>query len=294
MKKLRNLEGGEIVARVSGVDQNGKRFWQTAVVTSATRERIRVNQLPECCNASETVTLVFEKKEAEYKISARLKNDEIELTPVGKTACIFPDELLETELPPAEEENASASPAAPKQVVPLPVTLGASRPEKRKFPRVVLRVPVEVRSDLTGSSAFGTTSDISPGGCYVEIMSPMPVGAEVEVFSATGVKAKGKVVTAHPTVGMGIAFGEDHPEIVELLFRSTSENKESHKAEPSAPTQKEERPASAELRGNQTEQLFSRLVWWFADHPNLGRDEFCELVQRIASNKQNDPAKRSR
>ena len=52
-------------------------------------------------------------------------------------------------------------------------------------------------------------TDISLSGCYVELMSTLPVGTKVEmVIQVAGatVNCQATVRTAHPGVGMGMKF----------------------------------------------------------------------------------------
>jgi len=66
--------------------------------------------------------------------------------------------------------------------------------------------------------------DISPGGCYVEIISPFPPGAAIDIIVRTEnlkVRLKGKVRSAHMGYGMGVEFvlnGPDEKEQVKRLL----------------------------------------------------------------------------
>jgi CheY-like chemotaxis protein len=51
--------------------------------------------------------------------------------------------------------------------------------------------------------------DISPGGCYVEIISPLPPGTAIDIIMRSDnlkVRLKGKVRSAHMGYGMGVEF----------------------------------------------------------------------------------------
>jgi CheY-like chemotaxis protein len=55
-----------------------------------------------------------------------------------------------------------------------------------------------------------TLTDLSPGGCYVEIATPFPVRTRVRLAIASGerrLEAEGLVRVAHPEKGMGVEFG---------------------------------------------------------------------------------------
>ncbi len=72
--------------------------------------------------------------------------------------------------------------------------------------------------------------DISPGGCYVEIISPFPPGTAIDIIVRTEqlkVRLKGKVRSAHMGYGMGVEFvlngPSDKEQVKKLLVRQTAE-----------------------------------------------------------------------
>lgn len=57
-------------------------------------------------------------------------------------------------------------------------------------------------------------SDISPGGCYVETLTPFPAEAAVEILVRTKdlkIRTRGVVQSAHPGFGMGVKFKPRNP-----------------------------------------------------------------------------------
>jgi len=89
----------------------------------------------------------------------------------------------------------------------------AEHTEKRKDPRFVCEGGVEVRE---GSSRgfWGTMSDVSMGGCYIQTFSPMPAGTMLHFqIKASGfeIHGVGRVAACHPGVGMAIAFAAIEP-----------------------------------------------------------------------------------
>jgi CheY-like chemotaxis protein len=91
-----------------------------------------------------------------------------------------------------------------------------------------LDLPADVRQELkswlrTNSPDAGEEdpparcklTDLSLGGCYLEISSPFPVRARVELSMRVGeleVHATGVVRVMHPDTGMGVAFIQNTPE----------------------------------------------------------------------------------
>src|ERR1700720_3539219 len=86
------------------------------------------------------------------------------------------------------------------------------RPTKqRSVRRCQLVASVEVTEPLSGTRLSGRTSEIGLGGCYVDVLNPLPVGTLVElrILRDQGVfETKGKVVYTGAGFGMGVSFIE--------------------------------------------------------------------------------------
>ena len=95
----------------------------------------------------------------------------------------------------------------------------AQRQERRRHPRVKMRVRAEVTPAGRKFASNATTSDISLGGCYIETMFPSPRDTELEVtlHIGEGVLALGRVMTCDLNIGNGIMFTKILPEDREAL-----------------------------------------------------------------------------
>ncbi len=91
--------------------------------------------------------------------------------------------------------------------------------ERRKYPRVKARVPVEIHVEGTDSPLRGATLDLSVGGCYIESMFPFPKGTKLELRLAVAdtLVIEAEVATCDPQVGNGVVFSRMLPEDVEAL-----------------------------------------------------------------------------
>lgn len=92
-------------------------------------------------------------------------------------------------------------------------------PERRKFLRAKLSVPVEFRIARNEIASRAATSDLSLGGFYLETMFTMPVGTELEItlHLENPVLAVAVVATCDPSFGNGIRFTKMLPEDAETL-----------------------------------------------------------------------------
>ena len=80
---------------------------------------------------------------------------------------------------------------------------------RRESTRYVCTLAVTVKPDGSKFPIHGETVDISEGGCYVKLMTLLPVGARVALVIWLGdncVSIVGRVVTADPNIGNGIHF----------------------------------------------------------------------------------------
>ncbi|HEX6907035.1 MAG TPA: PilZ domain-containing protein [Terriglobales bacterium] len=94
------------------------------------------------------------------------------------------------------------------------------RVEKRPATRYDFRCEAQFCKRGSNAPLRGFLSDISLSGCYMETLTPEPVGTQVEVLfqaAATRVRLPGVVRVVHPTMGMGIEFVELSPDAAKEL-----------------------------------------------------------------------------
>ena len=102
--------------------------------------------------------------------------------------------------------------------------------ERRQWPRI--KVPVQAELHLSGKSfpIRVKTTDLSMGGCYVEMMFTLEIGTPLYIMLWIGefrLRTQGKVVTRHPQFGNGIQFESmspaDEVRLQEYLKRASRE-----------------------------------------------------------------------
>jgi PilZ domain len=91
---------------------------------------------------------------------------------------------------------------------------GAAAADRRNADRHIFTAAAEV-IELTSGARFATrTTDLGPGGCFVDTLFPFPVGAKVRVTvrkGQTNFETEGLVVYSQTGLGMGIAFDSLEP-----------------------------------------------------------------------------------
>jgi PilZ domain-containing protein len=84
-------------------------------------------------------------------------------------------------------------------------------PDRRRDPRHTVKVQIELREEGSDVPMRMSTTDISRGGCYVELTLTLPVGTFVTAklwVNNRAVRVRGQVATCHAQFGNGIKFLE--------------------------------------------------------------------------------------
>jgi len=112
--------------------------------------------------------------------------------------------------------------------------------DRRNADRHLFTASAEV-IELSSGARFSTrTTDLGPGGCFVDTMLPFPVGAKVRVSvrkSQTTFETSGLVVYSQTGRGMGIAFNTMEPQQRDALDSWLAEltgTKQAHASQPTS------------------------------------------------------------
>jgi len=101
-------------------------------------------------------------------------------------------------------------------------TAVASPAERRHHLRFPFSATVEAIEIKTGTKVTGRTTDLGLGGCYVDTLSPFPVGTETKIRilrENESFEAHAKVVYSLIGMGMGLAFVSAQPKQIRLFQR---------------------------------------------------------------------------
>ena len=98
---------------------------------------------------------------------------------------------------------------------------GAKRAEdRRKYRRVKAQVTAQILLPDQISPIRTKTSDLSAGGCYIEMMFTLPVGTKFQLtlwVEETKLEMQACVATCDPQFGNGIIFIDPSPATIECL-----------------------------------------------------------------------------
>src|SRR6202158_2692540 len=81
--------------------------------------------------------------------------------------------------------------------------------ERRRAPRYPIIADAEVTEIASETKLSARTSDLSLGGCFLDMLNPSPEGTEIAVrisHADTTFTARERVVFLFPNMGMGVMF----------------------------------------------------------------------------------------
>ena len=107
-----------------------------------------------------------------------------------------------------------------KKPAELDQTASESPAERRRNLRFPFTATVEAVENKSGTKVVGRTSDLSLGGCYVDSLSPFPIGTVAKIRIQRGnvtFEAQAKVIFSANGVGRGLAFVSAQPKQVRIF-----------------------------------------------------------------------------
>ncbi|MFQ5817025.1 MAG: PilZ domain-containing protein [Terriglobia bacterium] len=207
--------------KVSGRDLNNNPFTQDCETVDISRTGCHLRWIACLRSRGDSVEVRHGKEKARYKVSWIGKEGSKREGHVG--LCLMdkkyiwgvalpsrrPDDYILSE---ETAPGAPPEPAAPLKVSFEPAWSGV---ERRQHPRYRGAGEVEATDLATNTAVCGMLSDISRGGCYVDVMSPLAAGTPIRIRINTTdaiVETRGVVRSSHPSMGMGLEFTEMSPE----------------------------------------------------------------------------------
>jgi hypothetical protein len=161
------------------------------------------------------------------------------------------------------------------------VAVAAEFKERRQSVRIRCSGSVEFRAEGNPTCMWGTLTDISFHGCYVEMHTTFPVGTKVDlILKSFGVRihAPGVVRVSYPFMGMGIGFAEieagQQAQLKQLL------DSLSGRVAVSAATPVPEHVTKDTLASVDPRSVLNGVWDYFDKHQWLSREEFLQLSKQ--------------
>jgi len=160
-------------------------------------------------------------------VRAALKVDEIIGLTYGKSKVHFKVKWAGEPGSPREGEIGLLNLTPEKPLWDFPLPSGAmddfrfAGKDRRQSARVKCSISAELHP-VGQPVIWGKVSDLSLGGCFVEMPIPLPVNTKFEValwLGETKLRLKGEVASSSPGFGIGVRFTNISPESQESLRR---------------------------------------------------------------------------
>lgn len=94
--------------------------------------------------------------------------------------------------------------------------------DRRFYRRYTVQVQIELRQEGSEVPIRLATTDLSRGGCYIELIMPFPVGTRIQAtlwLDGHPIVIQGRVVTCHPQYGNGMMFEKFEGQAEQLLHQ---------------------------------------------------------------------------
>jgi ribosomal protein L32 len=154
--------------------------------------------------------------------------------------------------------------------------------ERRSHPRYACSASANICEEGHEISLTGRVNELSAGGCYVEMMSPLRLGTNVRLeltINSHTVRLEAVVRTSQPNFGMGLQFTHVAPDEAEKLRLIIGELSGSVPEQPQAAVAV---PPAGVVEPVVSGGLENALGRWFGLHDTLTRNEFIKLKQEAA------------
>ena len=182
----------QVPVRIFGTDRQGRIFSETVATVDVSRSGVKLSG-----------------------VKAQLQVDEIIGLTCGTNKVHFRVKWAGQQGSPTEGQIGllNLTPERPLWDLHLPLgVMDTFRPEfhgeRRKTPRMKCDVPVELRPEGE-ANMWGKASDISLGGCFVEMPIPLKPDTKFEIalwIGETKVRLRGEVASTAPGFGIGVRF----------------------------------------------------------------------------------------
>jgi hypothetical protein len=203
--------------RVWGMDANHRPFTQTATTLDLTRTGVRLGGLAALLASGEVVGVQHGGEKARFRVVWVGRKGSSQHGQAGLT-CVEPGKYIWGA--PLQRLAASSPPplahTPPKPVPPVqpPVAekplnaVGDTNAERRIQTRFNCTGSAQL-DNVDGHKAWGTVSDIGPGGCYIEMPVVPPAGMRIQLKVAlygTEFHCGAEILSSYPNVGMRVSF----------------------------------------------------------------------------------------
>ena len=163
-----------------------------------------------------------------------------------------------------------------------PPTSSQNPSERRRSQRYKCEGSAEFRVGGTDVRTWGTFTDLSVHGCYIEMTATFPVGAMVDLMlelNGSRVNVKGEVRVSYPFLGIGVAFRDVTPEAARILQSMIACLIVRERGSSSPASDETNTPISVPVIASPAAAL-QAIADFFETHSVLTKHEFLQLIRK--------------
>ena len=185
----------KIPVRVMGTDADGKIFSQRATTLDVSRCGVRIPGIEAALKSGEIIGVTCGTKKSRYRVAWMGEAGTDTAGHAGLEAKTPENCIWEVDLPAACPDSFQRQPGS----------------DRRVFPRLRVTVSAELYPQGQEARIMGHISDLSLGGCFVEM--PMPLAKDTKLklvfwIKETKLTTAAEVSSSRPGFGIGIRFLE--------------------------------------------------------------------------------------
>ncbi len=181
----------QIPVRIFGTDAEGKIFSEKVMTATVSKTVVRLDGVHATLKLDEVVGITYGAAKTHFRVKWVGAPGTPTAGAVGLVNLTPERPIWDVPLPPGEMDTFRED----------------SRGDRRNSTRLKCALSVELRSE--DGTTWGKASDISNGGCFVEMPIPLKPGTKLEItlwISDRKLKLNAAVVTSTPGYGIGIKF----------------------------------------------------------------------------------------
>ncbi len=198
-RRKQERTAAKLALKLWGTDSSGQPFIEAVTTRNISAEGVLLEGVRHKLKPGDAVGLTYKQKKARFRVSWVGEAGGEEEGLLGLANAETGQSLWDMPLPPH----------APDPYMPAKVA------DRRRFPRFECKASVEVRLE-SGSPVRGNLVDVSLGGCYIEMMIPLPVSTQLNLaiwLDRGKLETPGLVTSSHAGFGIGVKFiGMGKPE----------------------------------------------------------------------------------
>ncbi len=195
----------QVPVRIFGTDADGRAFSENVSTVNVSREGAMLKGVTCQLKTGDVIGVVYGKSKSRFRVQWAGKPGTPEQGRIGLHSMSPESALWDFPLPaPGQDAYARQAPGS----------------ERRQHPRLKCSISAELRPEGQVAPIWGKVSDLSVGGCFVEMPIPLRPGTSIKAglwIQDKKLWANAKVVSSRPGFGIGLQFMAIAPEDQERL-----------------------------------------------------------------------------